>query len=96
MDRLRDLLRLKGLLGVSLEELKELIEAQDARRAAYRQDEDPARRLAIIARRSTPWPASSTSSGPAGPSSRTSKSELQAKRRRLQGRRRDLEAAAGS
>src|SRR3954451_7165971 len=48
LDRLRDLLRLKGLLGVSLEELKELIEAQDARRAASRQDDDPARRLPIV------------------------------------------------
>src|SRR3954447_24684323 len=45
VERLRDLLRLKGLLGVSLEELKALIQAQDGRRAAYRQEEDPSRRL---------------------------------------------------
>lgn len=49
VDRLRDLIRLKGLLGVSLEELKALVEARDARRAEYRQVEDPARRREIIA-----------------------------------------------
>jgi DNA-binding transcriptional MerR regulator len=52
VDRLTDLLRLKGLLGVSLEELKELIEAEDARAALRRewQDgvEDPVRRREIL------------------------------------------------
>ena len=33
IERLRDALRLKELLGVSLDELKELLEAQDARAA---------------------------------------------------------------
>jgi DNA-binding transcriptional MerR regulator len=52
VDRLTDLLRLKGLLGVSLEELKELVEAEDARAALRRewQDgvEDPVRRREIL------------------------------------------------
>jgi MerR family transcriptional regulator, repressor of the yfmOP operon len=37
IERLRDALRLKELLGVSLEELKELLEAEDAR-AALREE----------------------------------------------------------
>jgi DNA-binding transcriptional MerR regulator len=50
--RLTDLLRLKDLLGVSLEELKQLIEAEDAR-AGLREEwrggvEDPVRRRQIL------------------------------------------------
>jgi MerR family transcriptional regulator, repressor of the yfmOP operon len=33
VERLRELLKLKALLGVTLEELKELVEAEDARAA---------------------------------------------------------------
>jgi DNA-binding transcriptional MerR regulator len=52
VERLTDLLRLKDLLGVSLEELKELVEAEDAR-AALRQEwhsgvDDPVRRRQIL------------------------------------------------
>ena len=52
VERLRDALRLKDLLGLSLEELRELMEAEDAR--AARRDEwhhgqpGPARRAAIL------------------------------------------------
>jgi MerR family transcriptional regulator, repressor of the yfmOP operon len=52
VERLRDALRLKSLLGLSLEELGELLEAEDAR--AARRDEwqhshpDPARRRVIL------------------------------------------------
>jgi MerR family transcriptional regulator, repressor of the yfmOP operon len=52
VDRLRDALRLKSLLGLSLEELGELLEAEEAR--AARRDEwqhadpDPARRREIL------------------------------------------------
>ena len=52
VERLRDALRLKELLGLSLEELRELMEAEDAR--AARSDEwhhgqpGPARRAAIL------------------------------------------------
>ncbi|HEV7481585.1 MAG TPA: MerR family transcriptional regulator [Solirubrobacterales bacterium] len=52
VERLTDLLRLKSLLGVSLEELKELIEAEDARAALRREwqggVEDPVRRRQIL------------------------------------------------
>jgi MerR family transcriptional regulator, repressor of the yfmOP operon len=52
LERLTDLLRLKDLLGLSLEGLKELIEAEDAR-AALREEwssgvEDPLRRRQIL------------------------------------------------
>jgi DNA-binding transcriptional MerR regulator len=52
VDRLTDLLRLKDLLGVSLEELKELVEAEDARAALRREwqggVEDPVRQRQIL------------------------------------------------
>jgi DNA-binding transcriptional MerR regulator len=52
VDRLTDLLRLKDLLGVSLEELKALVEAEGARAALRREwhegVEDPVRRRQIL------------------------------------------------
>jgi len=52
VERLTELLRLKDLLGLSLEELKELVEAEGARAALRREwdsgVEDPARRRAIL------------------------------------------------
>ena len=52
VERLRDVLRLKELLGVSLDELRELIAAENAR-AALREEwqsgvEDPVRRREIL------------------------------------------------
>ena len=52
VERLRDALRLKDLLGLSLDELREILEAQDAR-AALRDEwhhghPGPARRAAIL------------------------------------------------
>ncbi len=52
VDRLNDLLRLRNLLGVSLDGLKDLVEAED-NRAALRREwhegvEDPARRREIL------------------------------------------------
>jgi MerR family transcriptional regulator, repressor of the yfmOP operon len=52
VERLQELLRLKDLLGVSLDELRELISAEDAR-AALREEwqsgvEDPVRRRQIL------------------------------------------------
>jgi MerR family transcriptional regulator, repressor of the yfmOP operon len=47
VERLRHILRLKELLGVSLEDLKLLVEAEDARaalRAEFRDDDTDARR----------------------------------------------------
>jgi len=52
VERLTELLRLKELLGVSLEELKELVEAEEARAALHREweggVEDPVRRRQIL------------------------------------------------
>jgi MerR family transcriptional regulator, repressor of the yfmOP operon len=52
VERLTDLLRLKDLLGVSLEELKELVEAEGARAALRREwhegVENPVRRRQIL------------------------------------------------
>ena len=53
VERLREILQLKELLGVSLDELKTLVEAEDARaalRAEFQADEtDKERRKAILA-----------------------------------------------
>ena len=52
VERLRELQRLRELLGVSLEELKELIEAEETRaalRREFRAIDDPARRREILA-----------------------------------------------
>jgi DNA-binding transcriptional MerR regulator len=53
VERLTDLLRLKELLGVSLEELKQLVEAEGARAALRREwhegVEDPVRQRQILA-----------------------------------------------
>jgi DNA-binding transcriptional MerR regulator len=52
VERLREVLQLKNLLGVSLDELKTLVEAEDARaslRAEWHAGEpDPTRRRAIL------------------------------------------------
>ncbi len=52
VERLTDLLRLKSLLGLSLEELKQLVEAEDARASLRREwetgVEDPVRRRQIL------------------------------------------------
>jgi MerR family transcriptional regulator, repressor of the yfmOP operon len=52
VERLHEVLRLKSLLGLSLEELKDLLEAEEARRALRREwaegVEDPVRRRQIL------------------------------------------------
>jgi DNA-binding transcriptional MerR regulator len=52
VERLTELLRLKDLLGVSLEELKDLVSAEDARAALRREwrggVDDPVRRREIL------------------------------------------------
>ncbi len=52
VERLTELLRLKDLLGISLEELKELVSAEDARAELRREwrsgVEDPVRRREIL------------------------------------------------
>jgi DNA-binding transcriptional MerR regulator len=52
LERLRELMRLKDLLGVSLEELSELAEAEEARavlRRKFHESDDPERRAQILA-----------------------------------------------
>jgi len=52
VERLADLLRLKDLLGLSLEELKQVVEAEDARASLRREwqsgVDDPVRRRQIL------------------------------------------------
>jgi MerR family transcriptional regulator, repressor of the yfmOP operon len=51
VERLQEVLHLKSLLGVSLDELKELVEAQDARaliRREYHASDDPARKRELL------------------------------------------------
>jgi DNA-binding transcriptional MerR regulator len=51
IDRVREILRLKELLGLSLEQLSKLVEAETARaelRREYHQTEDPGRRRRIL------------------------------------------------
>ena len=52
MDRLREVMRLRNLLGVSLEQLKTLLAAEDARavvRAELKRDDvDPGRRRELL------------------------------------------------
>src|SRR6476619_3185080 len=53
VERLREIRRFKDLLGVSLEELRELMAAEDARaeiRAEFRRTEDPDRRAELLRR----------------------------------------------
>ena len=53
VERLREILRFKDLLGVSLEELRELMAAEDARRAIraeFRRTDDPRRRRVLLER----------------------------------------------
>ncbi len=52
VTRLREIVRLRDLLGLSLEQLSQLLEAESARahlREAYRQTEAPAQRRRILA-----------------------------------------------
>jgi DNA-binding transcriptional MerR regulator len=51
VERLRELIRLRDLLGVSLEELRELVEAEEARavlRREFQASDDPGRRGQIL------------------------------------------------
>jgi DNA-binding transcriptional MerR regulator len=51
VERLQHILRLKDLLGVSLDQLRELVAAEDARaaiRAEYERTEDPQRRRELL------------------------------------------------
>lgn len=100
VERLADLLRLKDLLGLSLEELKRLVEAEDARAALRREWEsgvdDPVRRRQIL----------DESLGHIGRQLELVRrrrdeisaleSELLSKRKRVQSRLRELSTAVGA
>ena len=73
VERLRDVLRLKDLLGVSLEELRELASAEGAR-ASLRKEwdrgiEDQVRRREVLSKRSATSITSSSWGGAAAPRS---------------------------
>jgi MerR family transcriptional regulator, repressor of the yfmOP operon len=51
VERLREILRLRDLLGLSLDELRDLVAAEDARaliREEFQRTEDPERRAALL------------------------------------------------
>jgi DNA-binding transcriptional MerR regulator len=51
VERVREILRLRNLLGLSLEQLSQLLAAEDARaaiRREYRQSEDPEQRARLL------------------------------------------------
>jgi DNA-binding transcriptional MerR regulator len=51
VERVRELVRLRDLLGLSLEELSDIVEAEEARaviRREYHATEDPTRRLELL------------------------------------------------
>jgi MerR family transcriptional regulator, repressor of the yfmOP operon len=51
VERLREILRLKDALGISLDELRDLVAAEDARaliRQEFRRTDDPARRTTLL------------------------------------------------
>jgi DNA-binding transcriptional MerR regulator len=51
VDRVREILRLRNLLGLSLEQLSQLLAAEDARaaiRREYRQSEDPEQQASLL------------------------------------------------
>jgi DNA-binding transcriptional MerR regulator len=48
VERMREVMRLKDLLGVSLEELKTLLTAEEARAEVRREDVDPGRRRELL------------------------------------------------
>jgi MerR family transcriptional regulator, repressor of the yfmOP operon len=51
VERLREILRLRDLLGLSLDELRDLVAAEDARavlREEFQRTEDPQRRAALL------------------------------------------------
>jgi MerR family transcriptional regulator, repressor of the yfmOP operon len=96
LERVREVLRLKDLLGLSLDELKQIVEAEDARaalRAEWAHTTEPSRRagilhealghlgqqLALVRRRRAQIDAL--------------EQELEAKRRRIRARLRELDAA---
>ena len=99
MERVRDLLRLKELLGVSLDELKELVAAEDARAALRREwrsgVDDPVRRREILDEALGHVAKQLELVRRRRDEIATLERELTAVRRRLRDRLREIEAGAG-
>jgi DNA-binding transcriptional MerR regulator len=100
VERLQELLRLKDLLGVSLEELSELMAAEDARAALRREwhsgVEDPVRRREILEEALTFIDRQLELVRRRRDEIADLESELTSKRRRLRGRLRELRPSAAS
>jgi MerR family transcriptional regulator, repressor of the yfmOP operon len=98
VERLQELLRLKDLLGVSLEDLSELVSAEDAR-AALRKEwrsgvEDPVRRREILEQALTYIDRQLQLVRRRRDEIADLEGELSAKRRRLRDRQRELQGGA--
>lgn len=98
VERLQELLRLKDLLGVSLEELSELVSAEDAR-AALRKEwhsgvEDPVRRRQILEQAATYIDRQLQLLRRRRDEIAELEGELTAKRRRIRDRLRELQGGA--
>ena len=99
VERVHDLLRLKELLGVSLDELKELVAAEDARAALRREwrsgVDDPVRRREILDEALGHIAKQLTLLRGRRDEIAKLENELTAARRRLRDRVRETERAAG-
>jgi DNA-binding transcriptional MerR regulator len=94
VDRLRELVRLKGLLGVSLEELKALVEAEGARRAEWAEGTSVARRREIVGEALDGVARQLALVRARRIELESLEQELCARQRRLRGRRRELDGPA--
>ena len=100
VERLRDLLRLKDLLGLSLEELKQLVAAKDARETLRREwrsgVDDPIRRRQILDEALGHIAKQLELVRRRRDDIAAFEAELVAQRRRIRNRLRELEPALGS
>ena len=97
VDRLRELQRLRELLGVSLDELKELFEAEETRaalRREFRASEDPVRQHEILAEALRYLDRQLELVRHRRDEIAKLESELVARRRRVRSRQRELDADA--
>jgi DNA-binding transcriptional MerR regulator len=99
LDRLQEIMRLRNLLGVSLEELKTLLAAEDARAAVRaqlrREDVDPARRRELLAEALGHLDRQLELVNHRSAELQTLKGELSETRKRVRRKIRELDAHAG-
>jgi MerR family transcriptional regulator, repressor of the yfmOP operon len=97
LERLKEILRLKHLLGLTLDELKALVAAEDARailRAEYRATEDPGERRRILSEGLVHLDAQLALVRRRLGELQTLETELAARRRRNRAKMTELEAGA--